>query len=90
MKIELFKMERMQSTYENLVEYNLSESGVHPMTLRELVEDDGAVVERLLQQELLYVQSNGTPELRKTKFRSYIRGQRETMYLSPTELRKQI
>ena len=34
----------MQSTWENLVEYNLSESGVHPMTLRELVEDDGSVV----------------------------------------------
>jgi aspartate/methionine/tyrosine aminotransferase len=64
MKIELFKMERMQSTWENLVDYNLSESGVHPMTLRELVEDDADTIERLLKQELGYVQSNGTPELR--------------------------
>jgi len=29
MRIPLFKMERMQSTHENCVEYNLSESGVH-------------------------------------------------------------
>ena len=32
MKLEQFAMERMQSTYENLVEFNLSESGVHPLT----------------------------------------------------------
>ena len=31
MKIELFAMERMQSTWENQVAFNLSESGVHPM-----------------------------------------------------------
>ena len=30
-------MERMQSTYENLVDFNLSESGVHPLTPRELL-----------------------------------------------------
>jgi hypothetical protein len=29
MRIPLFKMERVQSTYENYVEYNLSESGAH-------------------------------------------------------------
>ncbi len=34
-------MERLQSTYENQVEFNLSESGVHPLTLGELVDDDG-------------------------------------------------
>jgi len=28
MRIPLFKMERMQSTYENYVEFNLSESRV--------------------------------------------------------------
>ena len=32
MKLEQFAMERMQSTYENLVEFNLSESGVRPLT----------------------------------------------------------
>ena len=32
-KIVPFVMERMQSTWENQVEINLSESGVHPLTV---------------------------------------------------------
>jgi hypothetical protein len=39
MRIPRFAMERMQSTYENLVDYNLSESGVHPMRVDELLDD---------------------------------------------------
>ena len=35
MRIETFQMERMQSTWENLVDYDMSESGVRPLTLRE-------------------------------------------------------
>jgi hypothetical protein len=35
--IETFLMERMQSTYENFVDYDLSESGVRPVSLREMV-----------------------------------------------------
>ena len=63
MKVEQFAMERMQSTYENLVDYNLSESGVRPLTPRELLEDAGAI-DGLLDQPLAYTQSNGTIELR--------------------------
>ncbi|MBE9507110.1 MAG: aminotransferase class I/II-fold pyridoxal phosphate-dependent enzyme, partial [Chloroflexi bacterium] len=59
-----FDMERMMSKWENVVEYNLSESGVHPTTIRELV-DDPAVIEELLTTELNYPQSNGTIELRE-------------------------
>jgi aspartate/methionine/tyrosine aminotransferase len=33
-----FALERMMSKYENVVEYNLSESGAHPLTLRELLD----------------------------------------------------
>ena len=36
MKIEVFEMERMQSTWENVVDFDLSESGVLPVSLREL------------------------------------------------------
>ena len=54
----------MQSTYENLVEFNLSESGVRPLTARELVGDP-AGLEGLLDQPLVYSQSNGTIELRQ-------------------------
>jgi aspartate/methionine/tyrosine aminotransferase len=64
MKIPQFAMERMQSTYENLVDYNLSESGVHPMRLQDLVEDP-ADRDAVLAQELIYPQSNGTVELRE-------------------------
>ena len=62
MKVEQFAMERMQSTWENLVDYNLSESGVHPLTPRELVDGDIDVV---LDQPLVYTQSNGTVRLRE-------------------------
>ena len=64
MPIELFEMERMQSTWENLVDYDLSESGVRPLTLRELV-DMGFDLEAFLDQPLGYSQSNGTLELRE-------------------------
>jgi aspartate/methionine/tyrosine aminotransferase len=64
MKLEQFAMERMQSTYENLVEFNLSESGVRPLTPRELIGDP-AGLDGLLDQPLVYSQSNGTIELRQ-------------------------
>src|SRR5262245_11733298 len=57
-------MERMQSTYENYVEYNLSESGVQPMRAEELLEGDSPETARLLAAELGYNQSNGTEALR--------------------------
>ena len=64
MPIELFEMERMQSTWENLVDYDMSESGVRPLTLRELVEM-GFDLDAFLDQPLGYSQSNGTIELRE-------------------------
>ena len=63
MRIETFAMERMQSTWENRVAANLSESGVHPMTTRELLEDDDPST--LLDEPLAYTQSNGTIPLRE-------------------------
>ena len=63
MRIEQFRMERMQSRYENYVEFNLSESGVDPMRPEELLpeESDRAA---LLKTPLGYCQSNGSEELR--------------------------
>jgi aspartate/methionine/tyrosine aminotransferase len=54
----------MQSTWENLVDYDMSESGVRPLTLRELVEM-GFDLEAFLDVPLGYSQSNGTIELRE-------------------------
>ena len=59
-----FDMERMMSKWENVIEYNLSESGVHPLAIRELV-DDPAVIDELLDTPLHYPQTNGIPELRE-------------------------
>jgi aspartate/methionine/tyrosine aminotransferase len=63
MKIEYFKMERMQSQYEFLVDYNLSESGVHPLSFKELLPQEQ--LEEILQTPLGYLQTNGTIELRE-------------------------
>jgi aspartate/methionine/tyrosine aminotransferase len=66
-----FLMERMMSLYEQDVEYNLSESGVHPMRLGELLGDDPSWIERLLTTDLNYPHVNGTPELRENVARLY-------------------
>ncbi|HJR59721.1 MAG TPA: aminotransferase class I/II-fold pyridoxal phosphate-dependent enzyme [Vicinamibacterales bacterium] len=64
MAIELFEMERMQSTWENVVDYDMSESGVRPLSLRELVQM-GFDLDAFLDVPLGYSQSNGTIELRQ-------------------------
>jgi aspartate/methionine/tyrosine aminotransferase len=57
-----FAMERWQSLHENQVRFNLSESGVHPLTIRELLELSGTST---FDETLLgYGQSNGSEELR--------------------------
>lgn len=65
MKLEPFELERIQSTWEHLVEYNLSESGVHPLSFAELTANDPAALERLAHQALGYSQTNGTVALRE-------------------------
>jgi aspartate/methionine/tyrosine aminotransferase len=56
-------MERWQSTYEHRVRYNLSESGVHPLTVTELLSlADGDP--DLHGIRMGYGQSNGSDELR--------------------------
>ena len=60
-----FLMERMMSKYEQDVEFNLSESGVHPVSLAELLGDAPEVINRLLATELGYSYANGVPELRE-------------------------
>jgi hypothetical protein len=65
MKIEQFEMERMQSTWENVVEMDLSESGVRPVSLREMGEM-GLDLETILSMPLGYSQSNGTAPLRES------------------------
>jgi len=63
MKFEEFQLERQQSTWENKVDYNLSESGVHPGTLKSLF--DPQFLEKLTNIELTYGYTEGSPELRQ-------------------------
>ncbi len=66
-----FVMERMMSKWENVVDYNLSESGVHPMTLGELLAMDGTSPNALADVDFDYPQANGTVELRRNIARYY-------------------
>lgn len=60
-----FVMERMMSKFEHAVEFNLSESGVHPVSLRDLLGDDPDQIADLLSTDLDYPYVNGIPELRE-------------------------
>ena len=63
MRYSPFTMERWQSTFEHRVRFNLSESGVHPLSVSELL----ALADRdseMLDVRLGYGQSNGSDELR--------------------------
>ncbi len=63
MDIMSFKMERWQSKWEHRVDYNLSESGVHPFSLEEMMVFDD--IKNILNTRLGYIQTDGTPELKK-------------------------
>ena len=69
MKIEVFKMERMQSSWEFIVDYNLSESGVHPLTVEELISQEE--IDEIRKTRLGYIQTNGTIQLRETICQMY-------------------
>ena len=64
MKFETFQLERQQSTWENKVDYNLSESGVHPGSLKTLF--DSEFIEKIVNTELTYGFTEGSHELRKS------------------------
>ena len=64
MHIDKFEMERMQVQYENVVDYNLSESGILPLKLSELLDGQGDP-EIFLNQELCYPEADGSPLLRE-------------------------
>ena len=62
MPLPPFEMERWQSLHEHRVDINLSESGVHPLTLAELTALTGVSPGDTL---LCYTQTNGTETLRE-------------------------
>jgi len=64
MSFHPFEMEQLMSEWEKTVDYNLSESGVHPLTAHDLVNDP-AQIDQLLNVGLDYSQTNGTVALRE-------------------------
>ena len=70
LKIERFDMERTQCLYEHEVQFNLSESGVLPLSLGELVSDRAGRAQ-LDSLRLRYPHSTGRRELRANIARFY-------------------
>jgi len=70
MKMEVFEMERAMSTWENLVEYDISNSGVKPITLRDLI-DLGFDMDTVMDLPLGNCQGNGSLKLRKALAKLY-------------------
>ena len=65
-RIDLFRMERMQSLYWHRVDYDLSESGVQALTIQELLSLAGvASPSSFLQTALGYPLSEGSLETRE-------------------------
>lgn len=63
MNIPIFELERVQSLFENTVDFNLTESGFHPYTLKEFLTKEQR--EELDELVLGYGQTNGSIPLRK-------------------------
>ena len=63
MKFPSFDLERIQSIYENSVEINLTESGIEPLSLKELMSPKE--IEELINLPLGYGYTQGTPLLRQ-------------------------
>ena len=70
MRIDPFELERFQSEWEHRVRCNLSESGVRPLSVRQLLGEAPALAD-LLDAPLAYTQTNGTPALRETIASAY-------------------
>lgn len=76
MKIEVFALERWLTTYENQVDFDIAESGIYPLTTRELLEyqapeDRARSVNRLLDLRLGYSEAPGTRALRSLIAETY-------------------
>ena len=63
MKFPPFELERIQSLYENSVEVNLTESGVEPLSLKELMNTEE--LEELINIPMGYGYTKGSPLLRQ-------------------------
>ena len=76
MRIETFQLERWMTTYELDVDFDITESGIYPMSVRDLIElapeaERQSVLDQLLDTRLVYSEARGTFELRDVLARTY-------------------
>jgi aspartate/methionine/tyrosine aminotransferase len=69
-RIEPFQLERWMTTYETEVKWDIAESGIYPMSFREILDllppdERGTELERLLNLRLGYSEACGSEELRR-------------------------
>ncbi len=80
MNIRTFELERVQSLYENTVDYNLTESGFHPYTMEELLSKDQ--IEELTRKVIGYGQTNGSIQIREKISKLYTHGNHENVLVT--------
>ena len=80
MQFELFELERFQSIWENTVEYNLTETGLHPFTLKELLIPEE--IEKLIDVRIGYGQTNGAIGLRDAISSTYPGANRDNVLVT--------
>jgi aspartate/methionine/tyrosine aminotransferase len=76
MKIETFALERWMTTWETKTPYDIAESGIFPMTVRELLafeppQERDRILEELLGLRLGYSEARGTLALRSAIAATY-------------------
>ncbi|MGY5861825.1 MAG: aminotransferase class I/II-fold pyridoxal phosphate-dependent enzyme [Candidatus Thorarchaeota archaeon] len=64
MKLEPFELERIQSEWEHVIDVNLTESGVEPLAISDLIPDK-ETQRKLINTKLAYSQTNGTMPLKE-------------------------
>lgn len=76
MQIEPFQLERWMSKYETEVTWDIAESGIYPMTMREVVEllpenERAGTLDALLDLRLGYSEARGSQSLREQLAATY-------------------
>jgi aspartate/methionine/tyrosine aminotransferase len=76
MKIEPFALERWLTAHELHVDYDIAESGIYPLTIRELLSwspegERDSTLQRLLDLRLGYSEATGTQRLRTLLAQTY-------------------
>ena len=71
MKIETFELERWMTTWELNVSHDITESGIAPISIREMLEiaevdDPNGLIDTYMSHPQLYSEARGTEQLRTT------------------------